>query len=451
VTHEEATAPGNRVPPEPFGDVTYPHIISIRGFPDAALIKYLGEKFHLAPDILLGHLPYPETFDIGTLASYQRPSLGILMISTGYYSGQQLQSPDAEAQLAADKRTEDFNKYIFSNNQWGVEQCHKVNLHGSQFFSVEQRASFVVHERRAHRWSGIILNNSGIEDSHSPWRHGKKGTATRFLPLKTNGDLPLQPIAPQYERNTEQNLCQRHPDLGLSRVHHGLVMSDTERRLCLEDPRVFASDLLKTSALSWKLFFSFLHSQHQSISGKPEAKADQFHRDKEVLLRARLFFRDAIIFLKHRSRLDWPTCELQEDKDMVEAILTGLLEDFEDLDMEAGSLRRECNDSIGLEMNMISILDSKKSIEQADRVQKLTFLAYLFVPVSFIASIFSMNVREINNSPLKLWMFFAIAGPVAICCASIPLWKEIMGIFYHAKRGLRHALVGYGAESGVFS
>ena len=65
-----------------------------------------------------------------------------------------------------------------------------------------------------------------------------------------------------------------------------------------------------------------------------------------------------------------------------------LLVDFKDLDNEATSLSQACNDSIGLEMNMVSILDSKKSIEQADRVQKLTFLAYLFVPMSFITGIF---------------------------------------------------------------
>jgi Mg2+ and Co2+ transporter CorA len=223
-------------------------------------------------------------------------------------------------------------------------------------------------------------------------------------------------------------------------------MSEEERQLCLQDPRVFASDLLKTSALSWKFFLSFLHSQHHSISGDPAAKADQLHRDKETLDRARLYFRDAIAFMKHRNRLEWPTCRLPEDRVAVEAIMTSLLEDFKDLDDEAASLSRACNDFIRLEMNMISILDSKKSIEQADRVQKLTFLAYLFVPMSFITGIFSMNMKEFNGTIPALWLYFAIVVPVAICFALIPLWQDIIRIFARAKLAMRHIFVGYSAR-----
>ena len=190
----------------------------------------------------------------------------------------------------------------------------------------------------------------------------------------------------------------------------------------------------------------FLRSQHPSLPGNPGSKADRLRRDSKVLDRARLCFRDVITFIERRNALDWPSCKLPKEKAAVELIMETLLVDFKDLDNEATSLSQACNDSIGLEMNMVSILDSKKSIEQADRVQKLTFLAYLFVPMSFITGIFWMNVKEINGSSPKLWLYFAVAIPLAICFTLIPLWKDIRRLLARAWLCVRHMFLGYSTK-----
>lgn len=188
-----------------FDDTTVPNIISVRGFPDCTLIRFLGNKFQIGPDVLLGHLPKPPTFEVRSLSSYPSPALHVLMISTGFFSGYKTHDTGAKEQVATDIRTEKHNQYLFENNVWGPEQCQKVNLHSPQFFSVEQKVTFIVHDKAGDYWSGMVLSNSGTEHSSSPWNFNAKATTARFLSLKPDGNFPSQLVASHYERNTWHN------------------------------------------------------------------------------------------------------------------------------------------------------------------------------------------------------------------------------------------------------
>jgi hypothetical protein len=64
-------------------------------------------------------------------------------------------------------------------------------------------------------------------------------------------------------------------------------------------------------------------------------------------------------------------------------------------------------DSLRAEMQ---IVDSRRSIAEAESVAKLTELAFVFIPLSFVASLFSMQVHELSDGvPLYLFALVAIA------------------------------------------
>lgn len=65
-------------------------------------------------------------------------------------------------------------------------------------------------------------------------------------------------------------------------------------------------------------------------------------------------------------------------------------------------------DSFNLLMSSMSVLEARRSIEQAERAQRLTLLAFIYFPLSFVTGVFGMNVKEINGSPLSLSVFFAV-------------------------------------------
>ena len=68
-----------------------------------------------------------------------------------------------------------------------------------------------------------------------------------------------------------------------------------------------------------------------------------------------------------------------------EVELAGLIADFDE------ALAR-LNSTFQAVMSTMSIVESQKAISEAETVSKLTSLAFFFIPLSFIASLFSMNL-----------------------------------------------------------
>lgn len=56
----------------------------------------------------------------------------------------------------------------------------------------------------------------------------------------------------------------------------------------------------------------------------------------------------------------------------------------------------------------MALLESKRAINQAESVGKLTELGFIFIPISCIASLFSMQVQPLSE-PVPLYLFFIFA------------------------------------------
>jgi hypothetical protein len=57
-----------------------------------------------------------------------------------------------------------------------------------------------------------------------------------------------------------------------------------------------------------------------------------------------------------------------------------------------------------------TIRESEKAVVEAQSVTKLTKLAVFFVPLSFVASLFGMNVREVNPGSTPPFWSWAVAS-----------------------------------------
>lgn len=55
-------------------------------------------------------------------------------------------------------------------------------------------------------------------------------------------------------------------------------------------------------------------------------------------------------------------------------------------------------------ISSISLLDSETSIQQAHSAKKLTWLAFVYIPLSFVTGIFGMNIKEINGASVQWWV-----------------------------------------------
>lgn len=57
---------------------------------------------------------------------------------------------------------------------------------------------------------------------------------------------------------------------------------------------------------------------------------------------------------------------------------------------------------MGIMTNLAVVAESREAIDQAEC---LTLLATVFIPLSFVTSLFGMDFREPGQGPLSFWVF----------------------------------------------
>ncbi|KAK0101112.1 hypothetical protein ONS95_012905 [Cadophora gregata] len=83
--------------------------------------------------------------------------------------------------------------------------------------------------------------------------------------------------------------------------------------------------------------------------------------------------------------------------------LESLISDYEEAEAAWNSERRD-------ELLDAQLKEARKSTETALRVASLTRLAVVFIPLSFVASVFGMNIQQFNDGKVSLSAFFGTAA-----------------------------------------
>lgn len=116
---------------------------------------------------------------------------------------------------------------------------------------------------------------------------------------------------------------------------------------------------------------------------------------------------------------NWPRDETKSGHKKALSATQSLEQDFQHLLDYAQALQTRTTEAISVLMSSISILEAQTARSQAQRIGKLTFLAFIFVPLGFTTSFFGMNVRQIEGGNLGIhwWVVFSVAvtaGAVAM-------------------------------------
>lgn len=72
-------------------------------------------------------------------------------------------------------------------------------------------------------------------------------------------------------------------------------------------------------------------------------------------------------------------------------------------------------------MTAMSLVESKRGISEAESVTKLTELAFFFIPLTFAASLFSMQVKELDAATTSVALFVAVAFSITLCSYTLRL------------------------------
>jgi len=113
-----------------------------------------------------------------------------------------------------------------------------------------------------------------------------------------------------------------------------------------------------------------------------------------------------IIRLRGCSR--WPrAAEDHAQFARVEASADWLLRDYKHLHKRALAISQRCDRGMGVIMNDMNLAESRRAIAQAGGVKRLTFIAFVYIPLSFTTSFFGMNIRQLGSGVTPIWVWVA--------------------------------------------
>jgi hypothetical protein len=100
-----------------------------------------------------------------------------------------------------------------------------------------------------------------------------------------------------------------------------------------------------------------------------------------------------------------------------------LWKDFAHALKKARELNNKCHSGMIVINNNVMLAESRRAIEQAEWVAKLTMIATIYVPVGFVSSFFGMNFRELGTGVLSVWVWFTVCIPLVLLTACFIVLK----------------------------
>jgi hypothetical protein len=129
-----------------------------------------------------------------------------------------------------------------------------------------------------------------------------------------------------------------------------------------------------------------------------------------------------------------------------------ILADYEHALAYAETLLQDCVQGMSVAAHRMSIKESEKAIAEARDVTRLSRLATIFVPLTFVTSVFGMNVRELaidDGPPIWVWVVSTVIFGAATwwilerhylnaaVARRYRLWKEDLEDYWRKRRGQR--------------
>ena len=440
-------------------------LLVLAGFVSPQAINLLGSQYHLRPELFLGHLEIERitihdqtSFELPAAPSNRNNIIHVRLIRLGRSETELLSTGSITTQRKKiENLCKQYEKGLFDLKKYGATRFRKVNVHSRRYFSVEQVVTFCVTESSKSSWTGKLdvpvcdfqlIQSSGLflldrggslhGEGSLPWADfgSRSDRPPSFLPTVSYNkecDTKTTSLAPGHRIPPENYML--HP-------YHPLDdhIPETDHVLLRDDPFFILSRLYRTAISSWTQILNFL--ENNNLEWQNAALQDFTVAVDE--LRYNINFLDHIC--KHleidqatigdRGSREWPQTapDLQE---RINDIQIALLEDYKWLINRTQGLARRYETTISVLVSAAGVLEAQKSIRQAKQVALLTQLAFFFIPISVISSVFGMNVMEINGSTPRLRMFFLTAIPISVLAVLLSQFETLRWMQSLAEKFLR--------------
>jgi hypothetical protein len=352
------------------------------------------------------------------------PFFFAMHLHTVHRTGMRHQMPD-EATLPSRLRSNDYINISYhrpvicdnmgaSGGKWIRDAAvdRKVVLLRSTTIALASHCASVIKVRRGNGfWIAIILIDPPLGETHFSLGH-KDDVAHKV-------HLNLRPFLGTYEDFTEppkfsddwSNLTSQPPAGPLEDIIQ-YWERNSPAHFDAEDPtlRSLAYYPLRIVAAEWVKYVEVM--QHcmklYEYKGNALPDLDKFNMDLRELQGWRLRS------LNSQQKVGSILRKLKSDYlGKSDALTDPLVEDYEVISNNIQSAGARLENMLPVVTSLVQIIDARQSFAETANISRLTVLALVFVPLTFVSSLFSMNTENLPGRS-HFWVYFVVAIPVTI-------------------------------------
>ncbi|CAF9936272.1 MAG: hypothetical protein HETSPECPRED_010286 [Heterodermia speciosa] len=387
-----------------------PHLFVVEDL-SRDVIECLGMHLDVDPMLFRGHIsdyvwynirdPWIELPDLEVIYR-QRSCFSIRYAQTRYFR-------DGESLRNARDETSRFNilRRVDGNGNWETG----LDLPSSNIGTIRSKMSFWVQPRNSKipkSVVAILLVDPSVTEGHPIW-----GGYNNLVPCPS----------------VHQDRCDRRSRGSMldETIYWLEKMSADEIRLIPQDPRILCRKPLGIVCSEWTMLLRYANTRFSQLEWEVE-DPDLRHKGEGLALTLenlhtwrRRFPIYKNIISEGMERVIRRESFLYSTRDSLRV----LEKDFEILLSNLDDLHHRAERMMSVVTAVLSIEESQKALQQNRSLGRLTYLAALFVPLSFISSFFSMN-EDITRLGKTFWIYLAVALPVTVTALFVTRYSHYL-------------------------
>ncbi|KAJ4251081.1 hypothetical protein NW762_011732 [Fusarium torreyae] len=426
-------------------------IIFLRGFMTARWINNIGARYFVDPELFCRHLDFSprhdnaSNFSIPALPSSSGHLIELPIITIGKRTaptdGSSADKINELRSLGANALAEHYHqvsKLGASKLKLGESMIRDYHVFDETHFAIEQRVSICMQQPKkdndaSQTFTLLAWLDAGTDFPRlDPWAVYRSGPyhlpVIRHKPMVA---LKCHLFANRSPDGADSNTGQIQ---SLSSLPHGYGRS-LRSSIMAKDPFYTIIEIFDFAASSQIQFLNLIDAKLYSYTSGPASKEFEslgHLKYIKAILNSHLQKTKRVLdSIKNAQLSTWPKDDSNSARTSNAA--HNVEQDFQHILDRTVSLNTRVSEAISVLMSSMSISESQRAIIQAQRVGKLTFLAFIFVPLSFTTSFFGMNVAQLENGNLGIWWWFVMSVPIVALVFALyfvdvsNLWDKLRG------------------------
>lgn len=435
-------------------------LIFIRGHSNSDWLFPLCAQLRIDPEFLRRHLDIllpQDYFDLPPLPSTFTQGLALKFVTISNRLVALTRSQLQDLQMREDDAVKKYQRHLGSSGVLGESIVRRWVVHDEWTSTLEQNISICL-KRKGESWTALAWFDCGQDLTQGP---GGPWLETGTTPYSFRGANQCKPTIQHLPkaaltfRNTKSSDAPGNEDSGIAQNLRLLPLqygSFIDANVASTDAFYALSELFEMSAASESQFLNMMQIQVKKVVGSTSM---QMQDSQNRLKRIKTLVDDHVQYLQqileviqNRDIFDWSTLQPDNAETSNSAaifsdgsryttssrrVVSQVVSNFQHLLTMAQRLSQQCFEGTQIIMNTSMLEESRRSIKLGEYAARLSFLAFLFLPLTFTTGFFGMNFREFGQGELSVWIFCTVLVPVMAFGCMLCFWNEIVR-FYHRRR-----------------